>query len=88
MATLQQGQSLLDKIRQMSARAEVHGRHATTAACFGIEQLLELLQDRRRKLEELWQQRRTKLEQCLQMLMLDHEMKKVCMRFAIVYVLR
>lgn len=77
MATLQQGQSLLDKIRQMSTRAEVHGRHATTAACFGIEQLLELLQDRRRRLEELWQQRKTKLEQCLQMLLLDQEVKKV-----------
>jgi len=77
MNTLQEGQLLLDRIREMGLNADVQNRHATTAACYGIEYLLELLQDRRRKLEELWLQRKVRLEQCLQLLLLDQEVNKV-----------
>lgn len=77
LLSLQEGQSLLDRIRQMAMHADVQNRHATTAACYGIEQLLELLQDRRRHLEELWLQRKIRLEQCLQILLLDQEVQKV-----------
>lgn len=77
MLTLQEGQLLLDRIREMGMHAHVQNRHATTAACYGIEHLLELLQDRRRHLEELWLQRKIRLEQCLQLLLLDREVNKV-----------
>jgi hypothetical protein len=77
MSTLQEGQLLLDRIREMGVHADVQNRHATTAACYGIEHLLELLQDRRRHLEELWLQRKIRLEQCLQLLLLDQEVNKV-----------
>jgi hypothetical protein len=77
MSTLQEGQLLLDRIREMGVHADVQNRHATTAACYGIEHLLELLQDRRRHLEELWLQRKVRLEQCLQLLLLDQEVNKV-----------
>ncbi len=77
MSTLTEGQTLIDRIREMGMHADVQNRHATTAACFGIEQLLEMLQDRRRRLEELWLQRKIKLEQTLQLLLLDQEVNKV-----------
>ena len=77
MSTLQEGQLLLERIREMGVHADVQNRHATTAACYGIEHLLELLQDRRRHLEELWLQRKVRLEQCLQLLLLDQEVGKV-----------
>ena len=77
MMTLQEGQLLLDRIREMGLHADVQNRHATTAACYGIEHLLELLQDRRRHLEDLWLQRKIRLEQCLQLLLLDQEVSKV-----------
>lgn len=77
MQTLQEGQSLLDRIRQMAMHADVQNRHATTAACYGIEHLLELLQDKRRQLEDLWLQRKIRLEHCLQLLLLDKEVDKV-----------
>ena len=80
MSTLQEGQLLLDRIREMGVHADVQNRHATTAACYGIEHLLELLQDRRRHLEELWLQRKVRLEQCLQLLLLDQEVNKVSKR--------
>ena len=44
MHTLQEGQTLLERIREMGMHADVQNRHATTAACYGIEHLLELLQ--------------------------------------------
>lgn len=75
--TLDQGQALLDRIREMGMHADIQNRHATTAACYGIEHLLELLHDRRRHLEELWSQRKLRLEQCLQLCQLDQEVYKV-----------
>lgn len=75
--TLDLGQSLLDQIKEMGMHADIQNRHATTAACYGIEHLLELLHDRRRHLEELWTQRKIQLEQCLQLCQLDQEVNKV-----------
>lgn len=57
--------------------ADIQNRHATTAACYGIEHLLELLHDKRRHLEELWTQRKIQLEQCLHLCQLDQEVNKV-----------
>ena len=71
------GHSLLERIKEMGMHADFTNRHATTAACYGIEHLLELLQDRRRRLEELWEQRRIRLEQSLQLFQLDQEVDKV-----------
>ena len=63
--------------------ADFTNRHATTSACYGIEHLLELLQDRRRRLEELWEQRRIRLEHSLQLFQLDQEVNKVSSKFDI-----
>ena len=76
-STLDLGHSLLERIKEMGMHADFTNRHATTAACYGIEHLIELLQDRRRRLEELWEQRRIRLEQSLQLFQLDQEVNKV-----------
>ncbi|XP_060064415.1 titin-like, partial [Ylistrum balloti] len=76
-STLNQGHILLTRIREMGMHADLQNRHATTAACYGIEHLLELLQDRRRRLEDIWEQRRIRLEQCFQLCQLDMEVNKV-----------
>ncbi|CAL1540818.1 unnamed protein product, partial [Lymnaea stagnalis] len=76
-ATLDMGQSLLDQIKEMGMHADFANLHATTAACYGIEHLLELLHDRRRHLEELWNQRKIRLEHCLQLCQLDQEVNKI-----------
>ncbi|XP_046554795.1 uncharacterized protein LOC124264120 [Haliotis rubra] len=75
--TLDIGQSLLDRIKEMGMHADLQNRHATTAACYGIEHLLELLHDRRRHLEELMTQRKIRLEQCLHLCQLDQEVNKI-----------
>ncbi|XP_076451161.1 coiled-coil domain-containing protein 141-like [Babylonia areolata] len=75
--TMDMGQSLLNQIKEMGMHADIQNRHATTAACYGIEHLLELLHDKRRHLEELWTQRKIQLEQCLQLCQLDQEVNKI-----------
>lgn len=61
----------------MSLYADSFEKHATSSACYSIERLLELLNDKRRYLEDLWNQRKIKLEQCIQICYLRDEIKKV-----------
>ena len=82
-STLDLGHALLERIKEMGMHADFTNRHATTSACYGIEHLLELLQDRRRRLEELWEQRRIRLEHSLQLFQLDQEVNKVSSKFDI-----
>ena len=78
MSTLQEGQLLLEKIQNTGLFGQLsQHNHATTAACYGIEHLLEMLQDRRRHLDELWLQRKTRLELNLQRVSLETELRKV-----------
>jgi len=77
MTTLQEGQLLLERIRKMATCADVQNRHATTSACYGIEQLLLRLQDRKRRLEELWYTRKQQLSKCIQMLQLEQQVIEV-----------
>src|SRR5262249_35463278 len=73
-STIDQGETLLDRMRTMSAssqNAAVH--HATTAACNGIERLLQALHERRAQLEQLWHARRNRLEVLLALCQLDAE---------------
>ena len=79
--TLDLGHRLLEQIKDMGLHVDIQNRHATTASCFGIERLLELLHDKRRHLEEIWSQRKVQLEQCLQLCQLNHEVNKVNARF-------
>lgn len=76
MHTLSQGQALLDRIKQTSLHTK-STTHATTAACYGIEKMLEKLQDRRRQLEQMWSQRKSYLEQGFHLCQLDLEINKV-----------
>lgn len=76
MHTLSQGQALLDRIKQTGLHTKTT-THATTAACYGIEKMLEKLQDRRRQLEQMWSQRKSYLEQGFHLCQLDLEIQKV-----------
>lgn len=77
MSTLQEGQLLLERIRKVALCAGVQSRHATTSACHAIERLLQLLQDKWRRLDELWYRRWIQLQQCVQMAQVDQEGAKV-----------
>ena len=51
----------------------------TTAACYGIEHFLRILQEKRRQLEQLWVARKIKLEANFQKVNIENETKLVCM---------
>ena len=85
MNTLQEGQLLLERIRKMAQCADVQNRHATTSACYGIEQQLLRLQDRKRKLEQLWFARRQQLTLCIQMLLVEQKAAEVDIEWHFLY---
>lgn len=78
LSTFEIGKELLAILKEMSlySRNDTSGKHATSSACFSIENLLELLNSKRLKMEELWKQRKLKLEQCIQICYLKEEIKK------------
>lgn len=77
MTTFEEGKELLSRLKEISFYSDSLGKHATVSACYSIEQLLEILNERRRNLEELWIKRKQKLEQCIQICYLREEIKRV-----------
>lgn len=53
----------------------LYTKHANSSACFAIENLLELLNGKRLRIEDLCKQRKLKLEQCIQLCYLKDEIK-------------
>lgn len=78
LATFEIGKELLAILKEMSlyTRGDKTCKHATSSACFSIENLLELLNTKRLRIEELWKQRKLKLEQCIQICYLKEEIRK------------
>ena len=81
LLTFEEGKELLARLKEMSLYADSYDTQASRNACHSIENLLELLNDRRRYLEGLWEQRKTKLEHCIQISYLRDEIRKVCKNY-------
>jgi len=77
MQTLAKGQALLDKLREASTHADINNSHATKAACYSVERILEALQHRRQQLDQQWKERKKVLEQCIKRCKIDEEIIKV-----------
>jgi len=77
MQTLAKGQALLERLRQAGIHADTNNRHATKAACYSIERVLEALQLRRRQLDDLWKGRKKNLEQSVKKCKIEEEAKRV-----------
>lgn len=82
MQTLAKGQALLDKLREASTHADINNSHATKAACYSVERILEALHHRRQQLDEQWKERKKVLEQCIKRCNIDEEIQKVNDPFA------
>lgn len=82
MQTLAKGQALLDKLREASTHADINNSHATKAACYSVERILEALHHRRQQLDEQWKERKKVLEQCIKRCKIDEEIQKVNYSFA------
>lgn len=80
MQTLSKGQALLDRLREASTHADINNQHATKAACYSVERILEALQHRRQQLDVHWKERKRVLEQCIKRCKIDEEINKVDMQ--------
>lgn len=80
MRLLGEAQSLVEFINDLRRIPAIDSRgydHATSTACHVVEELLENIHDRRRRLEELWQRRRQELLSHQKLLSLQEGMDKL-----------
>ena len=75
---LSKGQALLERLEEVINHADINSKQAIKSASFGIEQTVEILHGRKRKLEDTWEERKKLLEQSVQSSLLDEGLKKVC----------
>ncbi|XP_055338080.1 LOW QUALITY PROTEIN: titin-like [Paramacrobiotus metropolitanus] len=86
MRLLGEAQALVEFINDLRRIPAADSRgydHATTAACHIVEELLEKVHDRRKRLEELWQRRRQQLLSHQNFLSLQQSMEKLRKLFEI-----
>lgn len=77
IAVVTEGQSLLEKIKELGENAPKEETQVTLAACGGIQKAVEELMQRRKMLEDLLSQKRKRLNQFATVGELDQELNKV-----------
>ncbi len=75
--TLNEGQLLLEHIKDLGSLIESSNQHSTVAACYEIEHLLGIHHDERHKFEEEWERNRKILSEYIQMSETRHDIDQV-----------
>jgi hypothetical protein len=75
--TLNQGQLLLERIKDLDLLIESRNQHSTIAACYEVEHLLGIHHDERHKFEEEWDRNRKILNEYIQMSVIKHDIDQV-----------
>ncbi|CAF2499044.1 unnamed protein product [Rotaria sp. Silwood2] len=75
--TLNEGQLLLEHIKNLGILIESINQHSTTAACYEIEHLLGIHQDERRQFEDEWERNRKILHEYIQMSEVKYDIDQI-----------
>jgi hypothetical protein len=75
--TLNEGQLLLERIKDLGLLIESMNQHSIVAACYEIEHLLGIHHDERHKFEEEWNRNRIILSEYIQMAEIKHDIDQV-----------
>jgi predicted transposase YbfD/YdcC len=75
--TLNEGQLLLERVKDLGALIESVNQHSTVAACYEIEHLLGIHHDERHKFEDEWERNRKILCEYIQMSEIKHDIDQV-----------
>ena len=75
--TLNEGQVLLERIKELGSCTESINQHSTVAACYEIEHLLGVHQDERHRFENEWDRNRKLLSEYAQMSQVRQEIDQV-----------
>jgi hypothetical protein len=74
---LNEGQLLLERIKDFGSFVEVINQHSTVAVCYEIEHLLGIHQDERHQFENEWDRNRKLLSEYVQMSQTRHDIDQV-----------
>lgn len=75
--TMNEGEFLLERIKDFGSLIETKNQHSTVAACYEIEHLLGIHHDERRKFEEEWERNRKILNEYVQMSEVKNDIDQV-----------
>lgn len=75
--TSNEGQLLLEHVKELGSLTESTNQHSIVAACYEIEHLLGIHQDERRQFEDEWDRNRKILNEYVQMSEIKHEIDQV-----------
>jgi hypothetical protein len=75
--TLNEGQLLLERIKDLGSFTESINQHSTVAACYEVEHLLGIHQDERHQIEDEWDRNRKLLYEYVQMSTVRHDIDQV-----------
>ena len=71
------GKILLEKLKQVVHQADINSKQAIQSACHSVEQTIEVLHGRKKKLEDAYKERTKLLEQSVKSCRLDEDIKEV-----------
>ena len=77
LATLNEGQCLLQRIKDLGSLTESTSQHSTIAACYEVEHLLGLHQDERHQFEDEWERNRKLIQEYIQMSLVREDIDQV-----------
>lgn len=77
LVTLDEGQRLLERVKDLGSCSESVNQHSIVAACYEVEHLLGLHQDERRQFEDEWERNRKLLSEYVQMSAVRQEIDQV-----------
>jgi hypothetical protein len=75
--TLNEGQLLLECIKDLGSLIDSRNQHSTVAACYEIEHLLGIHHDERHQFEQEWERNRKILSEYIQMSEIKSEIDQV-----------
>ena len=77
LATMNEGQLLLEQIKELGSMSESNNQHSIVAACYEVEHLQGLHQDQRHQFEEEWEKNRKLIQEYVQMSLIRYEIDQV-----------
>lgn len=74
---MNEGQILLEQVKDLGSFVELANQHSTVAACYEVEHILSVHHEERRKFEEEWEKNRQILNEYIQMSEIKRDIDQV-----------
>ena len=78
MDPVTKGKALLERLQHVVHQTDINSKQVTQSVSYGVEQTIELLHGRKKKLEDAFKERNKLLGQSVKSSQLDGAIKEVC----------